>query len=62
MTRGQELWALALAIEQKHGSEGPRIIAEKIGAFAVAGETGAVDLWHAVAERYETLLSNPTPS
>lgn len=45
--------ARALSIERKHGADGPRAIAEKFGAFALAGETGAVELWRAVAERYE---------
>jgi hypothetical protein len=56
-SRDQELWALALSIERRHGSDGPRVIAEKIGAYAAAGEDGAVNLWRAVAERYERMLS-----
>lgn len=55
-TRDQELWALALSIERKHGSCGSRVIAEKIGALALAGETGGVNLWREVAKRYEALL------
>lgn len=56
-TRDKELWALALSIEKRHGAEGPRVIAEKIGAFAASGEDGAVELWRAVADRYEKLIS-----
>lgn len=56
-TRDQELWALALSIERQHGADGPRVIAEKIGAFALAGESGAIELWHGVARRYDKLIS-----
>lgn len=56
-TRDQELWALALSIERQHGADGPRVIAEKIGAFALAGESGAVELWQDVARRYDKLIS-----
>lgn len=56
-TRDQELWALALSIEREHGADGPRIIAEKIGAFALAGEAGAVELWSEVARRYEGMIA-----
>lgn len=52
MTRDKELWALALWVEKHHGPDGPRFIAEKLGELALAGETGGVDLWKAVAERY----------
>ncbi len=57
VTRDQELWALALSIERKHGAYGPRVIAETIGRYALEGEEGAVDLWKQVAERYERLAA-----
>ncbi|MCB1467031.1 MAG: hypothetical protein KDK08_07790 [Rhizobiaceae bacterium] len=59
-TRDEELWGLALSIERQHGKDGPRVIAERIGAFVLAGEVGAVELWREVAERYEKLLSPPS--
>lgn len=49
-TRDQELWALALSIERRHGANGPRVIAEKIGAFALAGEASGVELWQKCGE------------
>jgi hypothetical protein len=56
-TRDQELLALALSIERRHGEDGPRIIAEKIGSFLLAGEVGAAEMWRDVARRYETLIA-----
>lgn len=56
-TREQELWALAFSVEREHGEEGSRVIAETIGAFALAGEASAVDLWKEVARRYSRLIS-----
>lgn len=56
-SRDQELWALAMSIERKHGKKGPQVIAEKIGAYALAGEIDAVTLWRQVAQRYNDLLS-----
>ena len=55
-TRDRELWALAIAVEREHGGDGPRVIAEKIGAFALSGEAGAVEMWRGVAERYARLI------
>lgn len=57
VTREQELWALALHIEHKHGADGPRYIAERIGKFAMKGDQGGVDLWKEVARRYEQMIS-----
>ena len=62
MNRDEELWALALHIEGKHGAEGPRYIAEQVGKYALAGEQGAVDLWRAVAERFDSLGTIQEPS
>ena len=56
VSRDQGLFAIALMIERQHGTDGPRVIAERIGAFVLAGETGAVELWRAVAARYEGLI------
>lgn len=54
-TRDQELWTLAISIEGQHGVDGPRVIAEKIGIHALAGEIGALSLWQDVARRYALL-------
>jgi hypothetical protein len=55
-SREHELWALALSIQRKHGGDGQRVIAENIAAFALAGEGGAVKLWHEIARRYAQLV------
>jgi hypothetical protein len=55
--REHELLALALSTERKHGRDGPRVIAEKIGEFAQAGEFEAVQLWVEVARRYESSIA-----
>lgn len=57
ITRDKELWALALWVEKHHGADGPRFIAEKVGRFALAGESGGVELWRAVADRFDRLNS-----
>ncbi|MGN3974208.1 DUF6961 family protein [Tsuneonella sp. SYSU-LHT278] len=56
-TRDCEPLALALHIQFWHGADGPRVIAEKIGAFALTGKTEAVELWREVARRYEGLIA-----
>ncbi|MEL7728697.1 hypothetical protein AAG612_04105 [Citromicrobium bathyomarinum] len=56
-TRDQELWALTLWVEKHHGDDGAAYIDERIEHFTTAGETGAVDMWEAVAQRYANLTS-----
>lgn len=55
MASDHEMWAIALKVEQDHGSEGPRHIAERIGAAAIAGDWDGVALWKAVAVKYDQL-------
>lgn len=55
ISREKELWALALWVEKRHGEDGPRYIAKKVGEMVLAGEAGGVDLWKAVAERFAQL-------
>lgn len=61
MTRDKELCALAHWVENRHGADGPRYIAEKVGKFALSGEAGGVDLWRAVAERCDQLKQGGDP-
>lgn len=44
MTLDRELWAIALMVERDQGVDGPRHIAERIGAAAIAGDWGGVAL------------------
>ena len=60
-SREHELWALALSIQRKHGADGARVIAERIGSFAIAGESGAVELWREIARRYARLKPSTPP-
>lgn len=57
MTRDKELWAIALIIDEQKGADGPLYIAEKIGEAALEGDHIGIDLWRAVAERFDKLLT-----
>ena len=48
--------AEALAIQQLHGLDGARWIAERIGALATTGDTAGVERFVAIAAAYEKLL------
>lgn len=49
-------WAEALAIQRIHGEDGPRWIAERIGALALAGDEAGVARFREIARRYGELL------
>ena len=55
VTREQEIGALALSIERKHGENAARYIAQRAAAFEQSGPPEAVALWHQVQRRYEQL-------
>lgn len=55
VNRDKELWALALWVEKRHGANGSRFIAGKVGKFALEGEQGGVGLWREVADRFNRL-------
>jgi hypothetical protein len=57
VTPEQERLAEALAIARIHGAAGPRWIAERIGALALAGDAAGVDRFRSIATAYETLLA-----
>ena len=59
MASEHELWAIALEVERDHGESGPRHIAQKIGAAAIAGEWDAVTMWKAIASRFDELRNKP---
>lgn len=59
MASEHELWAIALKVERDHGDSAPRHIAQKIGAAAIAGEWDAVNMWKAVASRFDQLRERP---
>ena len=55
VTREQEIWALALSVERKHGENAAGYIAERVAAFEQSGPPEAVALWRQVQRRYEQL-------
>ncbi len=57
VTREQEIWALALSVERKHGENADRFIAERVAAFEQSGPPGALALWRQVQRRNEQLSS-----
>lgn len=61
VTREQELWALTLHVERKHGEDAGRYLAGRIDAVSQAGEQGALDLWRSVRSRLESLDANEKP-
>lgn len=55
MTRDEELLAVALWAEQAHGTAAPVSIAERIGALALQGDAAGIELWKAVAAKFQSL-------
>ena len=53
---------MALWVERQHGAEaGDAFIADRIDHFSGAGDQGGVDLWSAVAERFNKLQRSSQP-
>jgi len=61
VTREQELWGVALWVEKRHGTDGPRFIAEQVGRLALAGDVAGVHHWRAVAARFDRLAQAEVP-
>jgi hypothetical protein len=55
VTPGRQIMAEALAIEQRHGDNGPTYIAEQIGAVALRGDVAGIARWKAIAAAYDSL-------
>lgn len=55
MTRDQELWACALAVERQHGGAAIRHAAFKVDRFEAAGEHVAAAVWREVLKRLAIL-------
>ena len=62
MTRDQELWAIALWLEEKRGEAAPDYIARQITRLALAGDDAGIAMWRTVAERYDQLGQTQPPS
>jgi len=57
MTPDQETWAIALHVQRVHGEDGPRWIAERIGALAMQDDDAGVARWKEIATAYEMLMT-----
>ena len=55
MTREQEVFAEALAVERWQGEGAPHYIAEQLGAVALRGDAAGVARWQAIAAAYQAL-------
>ena len=55
LTHDQELWAMAVWVENHHGDAGEDFIARRITQLAQAGEQDGVKLWQDVARRHAQL-------
>lgn len=60
ITREQEIWGIALWVEENHGKLGAKFIAEQIGRLALTGEAEGVRLWTEVARRLDKLRPEST--
>ena len=54
----EQRWAEAMEIERLHGDDGPRWIAERIGALALAGDEDGVERFRRIALCYAGLLGS----
>jgi len=48
MSPQQHVWACALAIERQHGNRAAVVVAERIGALALAGDREGIAMWKAI--------------
>ena len=58
MTRDQELWACALAIDRQHGEAAFLHAAMEIDRLDAEGERDAAGVWREVLKRLESLEPN----
>jgi hypothetical protein len=57
-----ELWSVANATIEQHGSDAPLFVASRIGALAVAGDPAGVAAWKEIARRMVQLTADPVTS
>lgn len=55
MTCDQELWGVALWVEKTHGENGTHFIEQQVARLATDGDHNGIEMWRAVAERYNQL-------
>jgi hypothetical protein len=59
MTRDQEFWACALAVERQHGEAAFLHASMEIDRLDAQGEPAAVGVWREVLKRIEALDRRP---
>ena len=62
LTRGEELWGVALWVEKNHGEGGPAFIEKQMERLAREGDEAGVAMWRAVAERFVQLGRTTEPN
>lgn len=62
MPSDRELWAVAAAVIEQHGEEGPLFVATRIGALALRGDEAGIAAWKEIARRMTTLAAAPPAS
>ena len=55
MISERELWACAQQVLRQHGDGADLFLAERVAALAVAGDSGGVLTWKAIADRVDQL-------
>lgn len=55
MTRDEELWGAAIAIQKLHGERAHLYLAERIGAAATSGDEAGVEMLKDLAKRLDEL-------
>ena len=56
MSPQEHVWACALAIERQHGTRAAVVVAERIGALALAGDGEGIAMWKAIAACLDALI------
>lgn len=57
-----ELWAVASATIDRHGSAAPLFVASRIETLSAAGDAAGVAAWTAIGHRVEQLAADPPAS
>lgn len=53
MSENEENLAIALELQRQHGAQGPRYIAEQLGAVALRGDAAGISRWQRIAACFE---------
>lgn len=56
MSPQEHIWACALAIERQHGAQSAVVVAERIGALALAGDQEGIAMWKVIAVCLDELV------